>query len=109
MNIKEAFSIYTGGGIWLFYGSLEEGNYFFTDNDGFTLILNEDPSKDIDAVCYSEWQEDHTIRELFGKECQEFCMDLLGKIEGYSLDDHTHRNGFTNEDVRAYRKWMRIH
>ena len=56
--IKSANAVYTGGGIWVFYGELEDGNFFLTDNDGYVALVDSDPS-DFDESLYYDWQEEH--------------------------------------------------
>lgn len=42
-EIKTATADYTGGGIYIFYGQLTNGLYFFTDNDfKEVVILNKE-------------------------------------------------------------------
>lgn len=108
MKIKEAFAVYTGGSIWLFYGSLEEeGKYFFTDDDGWTLILDANPGDDLDSACYEEWQKEHYVKGLLGDKRIEFAMSLLDKIAEYG-SDYDHTGGFTETDDARYRVWMKL-
>lgn len=95
-SIQEAFAIYTGGDIWLFYGSLTNGYYFITDDEGYTMFLDEEP----DETCYVEWQTEHCIKELNAKENLRFCIQLLKKLSSYQ--DDVHRGGFTNTDMELY-------
>lgn len=108
MKVKEAYAIYTGGDIWLFYGTTDEGNYFLTDDNGATLILNADPNDDLDAACYDDWQEEHIVRELIGNERKAFCENLLDVLNGYDKTDNGHRGGFTAEDAETYRIWFMV-
>ena len=102
MKIKEAFAVYTGGNIWLFYGSLENGNYFLTDDNGATEILDEDPS-DLDESLYYEWQQAHLVKELMHEERMEFCDKLLD----YIFANPDHDGGMTEQEIKVYRGWFK--
>lgn len=100
--IKEAYAVYTGGNIWLFYGQLEDGNYFLTDDNGWTEILNADPS-DFDESLYEEWQQAHLVMELKNDERVKFCNELLDVLE---LSDCEHKGGITQMEIDTYRTWF---
>lgn len=104
--IKEAFAAYTGGGIWLFYGQLKNGNWFLTDDFGATLILDADPS-DLDESTYQEWQDEHKIKELSGKELEKFDDALLDKLLSYPSNDYKHTGGMNSTEIDAYRKYFK--
>jgi len=99
--IKEAYAVYTGGNIWLFYGQLENGNYFLTDDNGWTQILNSNPS-DFDESLYEEWQQEHLVRELFYEERIKFCNELLDWILAHPDND----GGITEHEIEVYRTWF---
>jgi len=101
--IKEAFAVYTGGGIWLFYGKLSDGNWFLTDDYGATRILNADPS-DLDESTYEEWQQEHLVRDLMGNDRLDFCDALCDYIE---KADQSHRGGMSDMEIDAYRKYFK--
>ena len=105
MNITEAFALYTGGNIWLFYGSTSDENYFLTDDDGNTLILNDNPSNGYDFFYdeWEEWQNKHLIRELSGKERENFCNALCDYL---LTADAEHKGGITGDEIEAYRMWF---
>lgn len=94
MKIKEVKAIYTGGNIWLFYGSLCDGSFFLTDDYGCTLILDASP-EDLDESLYVEWQEEHTIKELEDAERIGFCKKMLEKLKKESPEN---QGGFTEYD-----------
>ena len=102
-KIKEAFAVYTGGGIWLFYGKLSNGNWFLTDDYGATRILNADPS-DLDVSTYEEWQLEHLVKDLIGKDRLTFCDALCDYLE---KADQSHRGGITNSELDAYRDYFK--
>lgn len=105
MRIKEANAVYTGGGIYLFYGKVYTGYYFLTDDHGWTLILDADPS-DLDESTFPEWQEKHLVKELCGSECALFGFTLLEWIRG--LDETSEeRGGMASSEIDAYEhEWL---
>lgn len=101
-SIKEAYAVYTGGGIWLYHGKTKEGNYFLTDDDGCTRILNADPSLDFDDALYEEWQQEHLIAELDDTR-KTFAIRLMS----YLLDaDDEHRGGISDREIVALLEYM---
>ena len=75
---------YTGGGIYVFLGTLTNGNGFIADTACYDVrILNEDPSKcgikypDEDAFPSVEWQEEHLIEDLKPIEAKAFFIKML--------------------------------
>ena len=101
---KEVSAVYTGGGIWLFHGTVEGGRFFLTDDYGFTLILDSDPS-DFDVSLYEDWQQEHLVEELTGKSRQKFCERLADAL--ISADDD-HRGGITDEEINFYRDYFKL-
>ena len=65
MKIKKATACYTGGGIYVYWGQLENGDYFRACDDWdliwicdqYTSIENEDAN-------WAEFYDEHTIEEL---------------------------------------------
>lgn len=100
-EIVQADAVYTGGSIWLFYGKLNDGSYFLTDDDGWTQILDSDPS-DFDVTLYTDWQEEHCILTLHNAERIQFCNDLLDWLK----ENPDHCNGMTEEEICVYRTWF---
>ena len=100
-DIKEAYAEYTGGNIWLFYGSCENGNFFLTDDNGLTLILDSNP-EDLDESTFPDWQEEHLIKELENLERIRFCNNILDWI----TDNPDHNGGMSKLEIEAYRTWF---
>lgn len=75
-NIKTATAIYTGGGIYIYYGQLENGLYFRAC-DGWDIIsiCNADTSTD-DAE-YGEFYDKHEIGTINGYQFEEFFNDMI--------------------------------
>ena len=106
MNITKASAVYTGGGIWLFHGELDDGTYFLTDDNGCTQILDEDPSKDFDESLYLEWQQAHLVRDLDDEtERVDFCNKLCDKMLDTKYGD-ADRGGIFDNEIEEYRQFF---
>lgn len=77
-DIRNITPIYTGGGIYILYGQLTNGNYFIASDEMYDVrFLNanpEDTDEYGDAVSDSvKWQEAHLVRDICDPgECLEF-------------------------------------
>ena len=103
MKIKKGEAVYTGGNIWLFYGELENGLHFLTDDYGCTLILDT-TAEDFDVSLYEEWQNAHKVEELEGSARIEFIDVLLDYLKGLEYRD---RGCITDEEIEHYRNFMK--
>lgn len=97
----EAYAVYTGGNIWLFYGILSDGNFFLTDDNGLTVFLNKDPSDNFEEACYESWQNAHLVKELTGEEIVKFCTAMFGLLKTYGPRD-PHRGGIVDTEIEQY-------
>lgn len=102
-KIKKALAVYTGGDIWLFYGELENGLYFLTDDYGCTLILDES-AEDFDESLYTEWQDSHKVEELENDDRIEFVDELLDFLLNLPYKE---RGCITDEEIEFYRNYMK--
>jgi len=75
-EIANATAIYTGGGIYIYYGQLTDGNYFRACDewDGIE-ICNADTS--VDEADYYEFYEEHSIETLAKEEYEIFWNEML--------------------------------
>lgn len=81
-NIKTATAIYTGGGIYIYYGQLENGLYFRACDDWDCISIcnadtgnyNDDGSCDAD---YPEFYDEHEINTIYGYQFEEFFNDMI--------------------------------
>lgn len=100
--IKDVKAVYTGGGIWLFYGSLNNGNYFLVDDDGAVRITDA-PWDDLDTTLYEDWQIEHLVKDIEDEtERVMFCNEMLKQLETESDEN---KGGFT--EFRKYREWFK--
>lgn len=64
MKALHGTAIYTGGGIYVLIGELDNGQFFFGDNwccDIFDADTREIGEDDFLNCCYPEWQEQHIV------------------------------------------------
>ena len=106
MKIKEVKAVYTGGNIWLFFGRLENGNWFMADDYGSVRIVNADPTADLDESLMEDWQLQHMVKDLFDRERQQFCSDMLDRLEQYEYGSDNN-GGITSDEIKAYREYFR--
>lgn len=93
-EIKNATAIYTGGNIYIYYGQLEDGNYFRAcDGEEFIEICDSDTS--VEEADYYEFYEVHSIETLTGEEYKTFWNEMLlwiihnapkGNYQSYDLE-----------------------
>ncbi len=76
--ISKATAIYTGGGIYIYYGQLDNGDYFLRDDESprYCMFLNSDP-KDLNVSLYEEWQTKHKVGEYSGEEAIIFNKAVI--------------------------------
>lgn len=103
-KIKSMDAVYTGGGIWLFAGSLTDGSFFLTDDYGCTQILNVYPNIESDDTLMPEWQKDHLIEELEREERIAFCNQLCDFLK----ENQGSRNGMPEDLIDRYREFFEI-
>ena len=75
-TIKNATAEYTGGGIYVYYGELENGLYFRACDDwDFISICNSDTSAD--EAEYNEFYEEHETDSIDRYQFEEFFNTML--------------------------------
>ena len=78
-KIKTATAVYTGGGIYIYYGQLESGLYFRTFDDSEVIyICNSDT--EAEEADHGEFYEAHTVEELTGEDFKIFWNTMLTHI-----------------------------
>jgi hypothetical protein len=105
-TIKKANAVYTGGGIFIFWGDLEDNKYFMCDDDGGVIILDSDPT-DFDVSLYVEWQEEHLVEYLEDNEEERllFCDSLCDYLMKATKSE---RGGLSDFEIEHYRKWFKL-
>ena len=82
MKIKKATAVYSGGGIYLYYAELENGNYLMGSDDGL-LIVNTNPLANeevFEESNYYEWQEEHLVKFINDDDFQKVLNQVLDVI-----------------------------
>lgn len=102
-KIKTATALYTGGGIYIFYGQLESGLYFRVgDEDEPVYICDSDTSAE--EADYWEFYEDHTVEELMGENFKTFYNAMLTHILNGGQPHDKWSNYSANELELLYQK-----
>ena len=84
MKFKSVEPNYTGGGIYVFTGQVDD-NYFVADSPNFDVrLLNDDPNAEAEEDWFDtnvesvEWQEEHLVKDLTEwAACAEFFAEML--------------------------------
>jgi hypothetical protein len=75
-KIKNANACYTGGGIYIYYGELENGLFFRACDDWESIeICNADTSTE--EADFYEFYENHTIESIGGNDYISFWNNML--------------------------------
>lgn len=96
-KIKTATACYTGGGIYIYYGQLENGLYFRACDD-FDVIYICDADTSNEEAEYGEFYEKHTVKELIGEEFKGFWNQTIEHIlcNGAPFDEW---NNYSSNDL----------
>ena len=80
-KIKTATACYSGGGIYIYWGELENG-YQFRACDDWELIwiCDDDTSIENEEASYQEFYDEHTIEELHGNDFVAFWNTMIKHI-----------------------------
>ena len=69
---------YTGGGIYVFDGRLEDGNFFMADSPYYDVrIVDADPLEEPYESDFPEWQEEHLVGDLEADDALDFMAEML--------------------------------
>ena len=80
-KIKWATACYTGGGIYIYWGQLENGDHVRAADDWEMIwICDEDTSIDNEDANWPEFYDEHTLEELHGDEFVAFWNAMLRHI-----------------------------
>ena len=108
MMFKSVTPSYSGGGIYIFTGSLENGNYFIADSCEFDIReINVNPNDYdfCDEVLQADWQEEHLVKdyESGSAEAKQFFEKMLEwVIENRPNEPMT--NNYTLSDMIELKK-----
>lgn len=100
-TIKTATAEYTGGGIYIYYGELENG-LFFRTADEWEYIAICDADTSVENADYPEFYEEHEIKDICGCDYE----NLFNEIILYIM--HNEPDGNYNIDELESRMYARI-
>ena len=90
-GIKRATAINTSGGIYLYYAELINGKWLM-GNDGWLIIVNENPLKDkqtFEASCYHDWQMEHLVNDVSDVEMDWWMKSIFETIKaGRTIEEY---------------------
>ena len=75
-EIKNATAIYTGGGLYIFYGQLTDGSWFRA-YDEWECIEICDSDTSVEEADYYEFYEEHRIDTMVNEEYETFWNEML--------------------------------
>ena len=78
-EIKTATACYTGGGIYIYYGQLENGLYFRA-YDEWEAVYICDSDTSVEEAEYDGFYEQHTTEELTGEAFKAFWNQMLSHV-----------------------------
>lgn len=76
-RFKAVTPCYSGGGIYIFTGSLANGRYFISSTDMYDireLDVNPDDYDFCEEVCMAEWQDEQYMEQI--GDYEEALMDI---------------------------------
>lgn len=83
-SISLAIAVYTGGGIYIYYGKIADQLYFLADDESDeTILLDADPAEDLDEAEMPNWQKAHTVGQV---------DDLKASILAYIIENQPKGN-----------------
>ena len=82
MKVIRANATYTGGGIYIYTGQLDNGNYFQTSTgwEDYVQELDADPYENWDENSDEMWQNEHLVEEHCGDEAIKILMAAMRYI-----------------------------
>ena len=90
-KINKATAVYSGGGIYLYYAELDDGNWLL-GNDEWLIVVNQNPLVDeqtYEDSDYYEWQEEHLVKQISEEQYQEVLNKILETIfDGKTIKDY---------------------
>lgn len=95
-TIKTATACYTGGGIYIYYGQLENGLYFQADDECEAINICDADTGNEEAQ-YLEWQELHTVEELTEDSYRAFWNAMLLHVINGGLSHDEWQNYLTSD------------
>lgn len=90
MKATHGTAIYTGGGLYIVIGELDNGLWFYGNSDWCAVYDEDTRAYDYEndglACCWTDWCEKHEVKDVDLKEVyamfEDFCKRLDNKEEG---------------------------
>lgn len=81
-RVIDANATYTGGGIYIYTGQFDNGNYFQTSTgwEDYIQELNANPEENWDENSDEMWQNEHLVGEHYGSEATKILMAAMRYI-----------------------------
>ena len=88
MKFKSVEPEYTGGGIYVFTGAVDD-NYFMADTSFYDVrLLDANPKDNVNEERFgfpewecADWQEEHLVKDLVPHEAVEFFKEMLRWVQ----------------------------
>lgn len=98
MEIRTASAVYTGGGIYIYYGQLTNGLYFRTWDDWDAIYICDSDTAAEEAD-YGDFFDNHTVETITGEDFAHFWNAMLTHIiEGGPT--HGESDNYATEDLK---------
>ena len=112
-KIKDVEPCYTGGGFYVYYGALMDGNYFMAGTpDFFITIVDSDPrltanadNGDLLDADYADWQEEHLVRYIDSDTDES--VKFFDEMFKYIIDKEP-TGGFCNYSLSEMEELQRV-
>ena len=99
-KITKATAVYSGGGIYLYYAELKNKQWIM-GNDDFLIMVDSNPLANeqiYEDSNYSEWQEEHLVKEIPEEEHQEVLNNIIDVIlDGKTIKEY---DNFSKGDLK---------
>jgi hypothetical protein len=100
-KIKRATAIYTGGGCYIFYAELADGNWMYGTDDCM-VVVDTNPIADMEtfeASTWYEWQLDHLVEEIPFEKIQSMLKRIIEVILRGDTDVTSGIDGIHNYSI----------
>ena len=97
-KVIDANATYTGGGIYIYTGQLDDGTFFMTNTEylDYIMVLDVDPEENWDDNCDEQWQNEHMVVEYCGSEAIKITREALQYIIS-----NNHRGNYSVGEIES--------
>lgn len=81
-KIYSATATCSGGGIYIYTGQLDNGDFFMSNDDFMEYVefYDADPYEELDEACGEIWQHTHALGGYSGQKAIDFMKSALNWI-----------------------------